>query len=78
MPKSKNMCSGCDNDFYNGQGAEECWSFKDAKAVTRYRIGWWTPPTQPGAFKKVETLTCHHASGKYAHYDKLPNCAVSI
>lgn len=50
--------------------------FATAQVVTRFRIDWWTRPTEPGAFRKVKTLSCHHAPGKYAHYDKLPSCAV--
>ena len=75
MEKSKQLCSGCRDDFYNGQGAAECWFYKDAKVVTRYRIGWWTAPTEPGAFTKVETLACHSAPGKYALREELPSFA---
>lgn len=70
--KSKALCRGCRDDFYNGQGASECWSFKDAKVVTRYRIDWWTQPTTRSAFTKVATLDCHYAPGKYGHYKELP------
>jgi len=76
--KCKSLCHGCRDDFYNGQnplGVNECWSFKSASVVTRWRIGWWTAPDSPRAFRKVETLNCHHAPGKYAHYDKLPEFA---
>ena len=71
--KSKALCEGCRNDFYNGQGADECWSFKDANVCNRFRLGWWTAPTERGAFRKVQTLSCHHAPGKYAHYARLPD-----
>jgi hypothetical protein len=27
---TKRDCSGCYNNFYNGDGAKECWSFKGA------------------------------------------------
>lgn len=74
--KSKSLCAGCRNDFYNGQGAKECWSYKTAKVCTRWRIGWWTAPDAKGAFTKVTTLDCHHAPGRYGHYDKLPGFAV--
>ena len=77
--KKQHYCSGCDNDFYNHRtgfdGATRCWSLKDAKVVVRYRIGWWTQPTEPGAFEKVKTLSCHIASGRYGHYNALPDCA---
>ena len=71
--KSKSLCTGCRADYYNGQGAKECWSYKSAKIVDRYRIGWWTAPTEAGAFTKIKTLNCHHAPGQYAHYEKLPD-----
>jgi hypothetical protein len=77
--KSKSLCVGCRDNFYNGGnplGVKECWSYKSAKVVTRYRIGWWTAPTEPGAFTKVKTLDCHHAPGQYGHYEKLPDFAV--
>jgi hypothetical protein len=31
----------------------------------------------PGAFVEVETLPCHHAPGKYAHSEALPEFAIS-
>jgi hypothetical protein len=69
-------CPGCRDDFYNGQnriGVTQCWSLKSAKVVTRYRLGWWTAPTAPGAFTKVTTNSCHYATGRYAHYTELPD-----
>lgn len=77
--KSKSMCAGCYCDDYNHGlgGAKECWSFKSARVVIRFRIGWWTRPDSPGAFTKVTTLSCWHRPGKCAMYDKLPSCAVS-
>jgi len=70
------LCSGCRNDFYNGQGAKECWSLKDAKPVIRWKQGWWTQGDVPSAFVQVRTLSCHHATGRYAMCEKLPNFAV--
>lgn len=69
-------CSGCRDDHYNQRGNSttgECWNLKTAKVVTRYRIGWWTTPTEPFAFRKVTTLSCHNAAGRYAHYEQLPD-----
>ena len=71
-------CIGCDSDFYNGRDnftGRDCWHRKNAKVVTRYKIGWWTQPTVPGAFQKVTTHQCHTESGKYAFYEKLPSFA---
>lgn len=70
------LCSGCRDDYYNGQGASECWSLKTAEIVTRWRQGWWVDPTKPGAFVEVETLSCHRAPGRYAHRESLPDFAV--
>lgn len=47
VSKSKQMCSGCRNDFYNGNnnlGVSECWSYKDAKVVNKIRVGLWESP----------------------------------
>jgi hypothetical protein len=69
------MCNGCRDDFYNGKnpmGVQRCWGLKTAKKVTRYRIGTWTAPTEPGAFTQVTTLSCYHAQG-CAYYEKLPS-----
>ena len=69
-------CAGCRNDYYNhdgnGMGGGKCWSLKEAKVVTRYRLGWWTQPLNAKCFRKVKTLDCHSAPGKYAHYKELP------
>jgi hypothetical protein len=68
-------CGGCRDDFYNGNnplGVQRCWGLKTAKLVTRFRIGTWTQPDAPGAFTKVKTLTCWHASGAH-FYEKLPD-----
>lgn len=75
-------CAGCRNDFYNDKnplGVKKCWSLDTATIVTRYRIGTWTDPTQPGAFTKVTTHDCHQGEG-YHHYKKeeLPSCAVGM
>ena len=75
MAGQQKYCSGCRNDFYN-HGGKGCWRINDAKVVTRYRIHWWTAPTVPGAFTKVQTNSCHDAK-KYDYYDKLPACAVA-
>ena len=71
--KTKSFCAGCRNNFYNGNnsiGIKECWSYKSARMVRRWKIGWWTMPLSPKAFREVYTLNCHHAPGQYAMYDK--------
>lgn len=74
-----NLCQGCRDNWYNEPGNSntgQCWSLKGAKVVTRFRLGWWTRPTEPGAFQEVQTLDCHHAPGQYALYEQLPPYAV--
>lgn len=72
------LCDGCRNDFYNDrQSSKRCWSYAKANPVKRWRLDWWIEPTRPGAFVEVETLPCHHAPGKYAHSETLPEFAIS-
>lgn len=73
----KSKCVGCEQDFYNGKnpmGVQECWSLKTAKMVTRYRLGYWTAPTVPGAFQKMKAYHCRSEKG-YVFYDQLPSFA---
>ena len=75
MKADKTYCLGCSQNYYNGNnevGIKECWSFKSAKAVTRFRIGWWTIPDSKDRFTKVTTNSCHIATGRYADHEKLP------
>ena len=72
----RELCGGCSENFYNGNnqfGIKECWNLKGARVVTRYKLHWWTAPTQAGAFTKVKTLSCHTETGRYAFYEKLPD-----
>lgn len=69
-------CAGCYNDFYNRTGNSttgKCWRSPATKIVTRFRLAWWTAPTEPGAFTKVKTLSCHHEPGRFAFEKKLPD-----
>lgn len=71
-------CGGCRDDFYNGKNpysTKQCWSLKTARIVTRWRIGTWTQPTQPGAFTEVKVPNCYHAQGA-SFYEKLPAHAI--
>lgn len=72
MSKDTGHCRGCRDDYYNGQGASECWMLKDAKVVTRYRIGWWVPMDSAKNFQLVKTYQCHRAPGQYALLERLP------
>lgn len=72
----KVYCVGCGDNFYNGSndmGIKECWNFKSAKVVNRFRIGWWTPQDRKENFTKVTTFNCHKEIGRFAFYDKLPS-----
>lgn len=75
MKADMKYCIGCDDNFYNGNnglGVKECWNFKSAKIVSKYRIGWWTPCDKKENFCKVTTHSCHKESGRTAYFDKLP------
>lgn len=56
------LCVGCRNNYYNGQGAEVCWSLKGAKHVKRTRVGTWQNP--PYKWNPETTLSCHHMEGQ--------------
>ncbi len=57
---NKLMCAGCHDDFYNGEGAKECWNFKTAKVVNK--VGYATLNTMNGPdVKMLNTLSCWHA-----------------
>jgi hypothetical protein len=79
MPeKSKEMCVGCRDDWYNHNRGDGCWSYGNAKVVRRYKIGWWVQPDSVSAFTEVETLDCHNAYGHYALFEKLPPHLVQL
>lgn len=62
MPKSKVMCSGCRDDFYNHNRPEGCWSFRKATIVKRVQVGTWEPP--PYARERARKfLSCFHLQG---------------
>jgi hypothetical protein len=61
--EKRQHCRGCGNDFYNGEGAKECWSLKDAKLVTRYAIGFWTPMDTAKNIHEVVKCNCYHERG---------------
>ena len=62
MKKSKEMCRGCYNDFYNHHRDDGCWSFKSAKVVKRIKVGTFEDP--PYAKERAQTcLSCFVAQG---------------
>jgi hypothetical protein len=58
--KTKSMCSGCHENFYNGHndyGIKECWSFKSARVVKKKLVHKdHVPPWDHAA---VTTLSCY-------------------
>ena len=67
MRKTRAMCRGCRDDFYNRTQPNGCWMFAAAAIVKRVRVGTWEPP--PYAKDRAETcLSCFHADG----YSMLP------
>lgn len=58
------LCTGCFNNFYNGNNPyeiKECWHRKAAKRVKRMRVGIWQRP--PYVWHPVTTLSCHKPEG---------------
>lgn len=72
MKKSKEMCRGCHDDFYNQNLEEGCWSFEKAQVVTRVSVGTWQPPPYKWIPQKV--LSCFHCTG--THYLTRDDCRV--
>ena len=68
----QSLCTGCDQDYYNGQGAKECWNLKSAKVVRKLRIGWWTPMDKKENFKPAIKLSCYTQTGKVLYVSELP------
>lgn len=63
MAKSKSMCSGCRNDYYNHNVDGGCWSYDSARIVSRVEVGIWeNPPYAKERAKKV--LSCFCPQGK--------------
>ena len=61
----KKHCSGCRNNFYNGNnsfGVRGCWSSKGAKIVKRIPIGFWESPPYLNK-KTVSVPNCWHDEG---------------
>jgi hypothetical protein len=62
MSKTKRMCVGCRDDYYNQTQKDGCWMFKSAKIVTRVKVGTWEPP--PYAKERAtKCLSCFHCQG---------------
>lgn len=61
MAKSKQMCAGCRNNFYNLNVDGGCWSYKSAKIVTKVEVGTWQNP--PYIWNPVKILNCYYKQG---------------
>lgn len=62
MPKSKSMCAGCRDNFYNQDNKAGCWLFANAEVVRKVRVGIWESP--PYAKDRAEKcLSCFHPEG---------------
>ena len=59
--KTKSMCSGCRDDFYNHNRPGGCWRFLEAKVLARTRVGIWQNP--PYRWSPQATLSCHSPEG---------------
>ncbi len=57
MGKSKDMCRGCRQDYYNQNKEAGCWSYETATIVTRMRIGVWQIP--PYVWRPEKCLSCY-------------------
>lgn len=59
--KTKALCQGCRNDYYNQNRPEGCWSYGQAKVVQLQRVGIWQDP--PYDWEPESRLNCYHAEG---------------
>ena len=59
--KTKSMCSGCRDDYYNHNCPDGCWCFATAKVVERTKVGVWQNP--PYSWQPQATLSCHSPDG---------------
>lgn len=58
--KRKLYCSGCEQNFYNGNnpyGIKECWFLKSAEVVMRKKVHVNQVP--PWKQKPIKTLSCY-------------------
>jgi hypothetical protein len=73
--KSKSMCAGCYDDFYNHGGAtgltNNCWSYDSAEIVKGFEIGLMQNPPYVKC-PIIKKLSCFRFSNKYRRFIKLP------
>ncbi len=74
MPKSKEMCKGCEDNFYNGNnqyGIKCCWNYKTARIVKRRQVHYSQVP--PWNQDPIKVLSCMRIKG-YALVDPKRTC----
>ena len=59
----KSMCLNFYDQFYNGEGAKECWSFKSARVVNKVGYGSMHVCNGPDTIME-KTLSCWHGVSK--------------
>jgi hypothetical protein len=73
--KSKSMCSGCHDDFYNRGGAtgltNHCWSYDSAEIVKGIEVGKWQAPPYL-KIPIIEKLSCFHFDNSNRCFIQLP------
>ena len=72
--KSKEMCLGCSDDFYNDKnpyGVKECWGYRDAKIVLKKLVPMDMEP--PWQMIPTKILSCYQKPG-FARIDPERTC----
>jgi len=57
-------CTGCEDDFYNGNnnlGVSKCWNLKGMKLIERKKVGINDVP--PWTWKPTKYPSCYHKKG---------------
>lgn len=67
----KKHCAGCYCNYYNGTGANECWSLDTAKLVMKKEVHVDQRP--PWDQKPIKVLSCYHRQ-RYVYVDPQKTC----
>lgn len=70
--KSKAMCRGCRDNYYNSSQKDGCWLYPQAKIVKRVQVGTWQPP--PYSRNAQSVLSCYHCEG--SSFLELTDCRI--
>lgn len=68
----REACRGCYDDFYN-RPESRCWSAKDGRMMTRYKIHYLTAPTEKGAYTEVRKPSCYRTPNSFVYHNRLPD-----